>query len=145
MTQYEMTEMLSKRLNVTMTEAKDALEANDWNMLDAAVLLEQQNASETSSKEDSSKENSSRKTKGCGFWATIRNLIDKGTQNTFEVRRNGESILEIPLLVLVVLMLVSFGSCTILLVIGLFAGCSYKIGGKEISKGQAKSGNETVA
>lgn len=140
MTQYEMTEMLSKRLNVTMTEAKDALEASDWDMLDAAVLLEQQNASETSSEGDSS-----RKTKDCGFWATIRNLIDKGTQNSFEVRRNGESILEIPLLVLVVLMLVSFGSCAILLVIGLFAGCSYKVGGKEIMKGEAKSGNETVA
>ena len=41
MTQYEMTEALSTKMNVTMEEAKAALEQGDWNMLTATQLLEQ--------------------------------------------------------------------------------------------------------
>lgn len=40
MTQYEMTENLSAKCNVTMEEAKAALEAGDWNILTAGQLLE---------------------------------------------------------------------------------------------------------
>ena len=40
MTQYEMTENLSEKCNVTMAEAKTALEEGNWNMLTAAQALE---------------------------------------------------------------------------------------------------------
>ena len=42
MTQYEMTENLSRKANVTLEEAKAALENGDWNMLTATHLLEQE-------------------------------------------------------------------------------------------------------
>lgn len=42
MTQYEMTENLAKKCNVTLEEAKVALEAGDWNMLTAGQLLEEE-------------------------------------------------------------------------------------------------------
>ena len=41
MTQYEMTEALSTKMNVTMEEARAALEQGEWNMLTATQLLEQ--------------------------------------------------------------------------------------------------------
>lgn len=40
MTHYEMTENLSRKCNVTLEEAKTALEVGDWNMLTAGQLLE---------------------------------------------------------------------------------------------------------
>ena len=40
MDHYEMVENLRTKANVTYEEAKAALEASDWNMLDALVLLE---------------------------------------------------------------------------------------------------------
>ena len=40
MTQYEMTENLSRKCNVTLEEAKTALEVSDWNILTAGQLLE---------------------------------------------------------------------------------------------------------
>ena len=40
MTQYEMTEKLAEKCNVTLEAAKAALEASDWNMLTATHLLE---------------------------------------------------------------------------------------------------------
>ena len=42
MTQYEMVEKLSEKMNVTLEAAKAALEASDWELLDAALLLEKQ-------------------------------------------------------------------------------------------------------
>ena len=42
MTQYEMTEKLSEKANVTLEEAKAALESGNWNMLTATHLLEQE-------------------------------------------------------------------------------------------------------
>jgi len=42
MTQYVMTERLSEKCNVTLEEAKAALEGADWNMLTATHLLEQE-------------------------------------------------------------------------------------------------------
>ena len=40
MDHYEMVEILRNKANVTYEEAKAALEASDWDMLDALVLLE---------------------------------------------------------------------------------------------------------
>ena len=40
MDHYEMVESLRAKANVTYEEAKAALEASDWDMLDALVLLE---------------------------------------------------------------------------------------------------------
>ena len=42
MTNYEMVEKLSEKMGVTLEEAKTALEASDWDMLDAALLLEKE-------------------------------------------------------------------------------------------------------
>lgn len=42
MTQYEMTEKLSEKCNVSMAEARAALEEGDWNALTATHLLDQE-------------------------------------------------------------------------------------------------------
>ena len=42
MTQYEMTEQLSEKCNVSLAEAKAALEEGDWNALTATHLLDQE-------------------------------------------------------------------------------------------------------
>ncbi len=44
MTREKMTEMLSETICVTMEEARDALEAREWNVLDAARLLQLERA-----------------------------------------------------------------------------------------------------
>ena len=42
MTNYEMAEKLAEKMNVSLEEAKNALESCDWEMLDAALLLEKE-------------------------------------------------------------------------------------------------------
>ncbi len=124
MTQYEMTEKLSDKMNVTMEEAKAALEASDWNMLEAALLLEQERGGE--------------KKAGTGRHSGVRNavrgLIVRGNRNRFVVRRGSAAVLELPVTVMVVLMLCAFWACVPLLVIGLFAGCRYSFSGQDLDR-----------
>ena len=42
MTEYEMTEQLAAKMNISLEEAKAALEAGNWNTLTATHLLEQE-------------------------------------------------------------------------------------------------------
>ena len=62
----------------------------------------------------------------------IMDLIAVGNRNRFAIHRNGEPLLEMPVTVLAVLLLFSFGTCALLLVVGLLAGCRYSVNGKFI-------------
>ena len=42
MTNFEMVETLREKANVTYEEARDALEAANWDLLDAMLLLEKE-------------------------------------------------------------------------------------------------------
>ncbi len=49
MKSYEMVETLSEKTNVSLAEAKDALEKSNWDMLDAAIYIEKNKANRNSS------------------------------------------------------------------------------------------------
>lgn len=156
--QFEMTEWLSRKMHITLEAAKAALEASDWNMLTATHLLEQeafrrrqelnevaateapdeeprhdQSISEAHTTEKAEegiemKENGLKK-----VGRAIMNLIAIGNRNRFAIHKGGEQLLEMPVTVLALLLLFSFGTCAFLLVVGLFAGCRYSINGKDFS------------
>ena len=123
MTQYEMTEKLSEKMNVTMEEAKAALEASDWNMLDAALALEQTHGFEKPGKG-----------RRHGVGHVLRELCERGNRNRFVARRGDAVVLDMPVTALALLMLCAFWVCVPLLVIGLFAGCRYGFRGADLGR-----------
>ncbi len=125
MTQYEMVEKLSEKMNVTLEEAKAALEAVDWNILDAALVLEKAHGAtaQTESDQSSWKDGMQK----------IRDLIARGIHSRFTVRRKDAVVLDLPVIVLILGLLCAFRACVLLLVIGLFAGCRYNVGDKEVA------------
>ena len=156
MTHYEMAEKLSERMGVTMEEATAALEACDWEMLDAALMLERQHGakgqevySTQSAQERDDGERESAKKERRGLVATLGELLRKalslGNRNHFEVRRGDEQLLEMPVTVLVVLMLFAFWVCLPLLVIGLFAGFRYSFSGAELGRDSVNSAMDKAA
>ena len=60
--------------------------------------------------------------------SAIMDLIRQGNRNRFVIRRNGEQLLDMPVTILALLLLGSFGTCAFLMVLGLFFGCRYTIG-----------------
>lgn len=188
MTQYEMTEKLAAKCHVTLEEAKDALEAGNWNTLTATHLLEQEQfrrmqalneiaangmamavqvaPEETDTAEDAveaeaqaatdaqaaadvsdakaaepidkaarardKKRRRNQALKSAG--EHIRRLIACGNRNRFEVRKDGKSVLELPVTVLALALVCAFWVCVPLLVVGLFTGCRYSFGGRELGR-----------
>ena len=141
MTQYEMAEKLADRMHVTLEEAKTALEACDWDMLDASLLLEKEKGSqaasfstrsESSDKKEEVRSGARRVLRGIGN--VLRRLIACGNRNRLEVWRRGEKLLELPVTALVLMLVFMFWVIVPLLVVGLFTGFRYRFSGDELGR-----------
>ena len=161
MEKIEMVEKLQQKANISLEEAKAVLERCDWDLLDAMILLEKEgkaapaaHASSVreepayveatyteSSKSDAGKDSScSDKSGWKRFWAFVKKLLRKGMDNRFIVRRNGSTILDLPVLVSVILMIVFFWLTIILLVVGLFTHCEYSFEGADLGRENINNG-----
>ena len=142
MTQYEMTEKLSEKMGVSMEEAKAALEASDWDMLDAALLLEQEHGAKQETYSTEQAPRPEEKIEEEANWKTVLRkigdgivkLIACGNRNRLEVRRKDRLVVELPVTAVVVLILMAFWVCLPLLVIGLFTGFRYSFSGPELGR-----------
>ena len=148
MTHFEMVEKLREKANVSYEEAKEALEAADWDLLDAMVLLEktgkvnaesETNYTTRQEKEKKGPEVNAKKgrtfSEAMGrFGRCLVALIKKGNENFFEVYRRGEQVFYLPVTVLVLLLFWSFWFTVPLAIVGLFFGFSYSFRGPQLGK-----------
>ena len=148
MDHFEMVEKLRTKANVSYEEAKAALEASDWDILDALVLLESEgkvNAGEvkpeytTQEKAETKAQWNTPETKakvsdGLGkLWAWIKKLFTLGNSNQFVIRRNGDELVSMPITVMAILMIVFWPFSLIVLFVGLFLGARYSFRGPNIN------------
>ena len=152
MDHFEMVEKLRTKANVSYEEAKAALEASDWDILDALVLLESEgrvkDAPETKEYTTQEKKEYTCYTRNGSevkvtvastltkLWDWIKAMIRKGNKNQFVISRKDEELIAFPITVLVLLILVpGVGLPTILiaLVIGLFLGARYSFRGPDVN------------
>ena len=156
MTHYEMAEKLAEKMNVTLEEAKTALEACDWEMLDAALMLEKEHGADSErayttrpepEEERSRREQAKERRRGAvkSLGDLVRSLFNMGNRNRFEVRKGDEVTLELPVTVLVLLLIFAFWACIPLLVIGLFAGFRYSFSGAELGRESVNSAMDKAA
>ena len=142
MDHYEMVENLRTKANVTYEEAKAALEASDWDMLDALVLLESegkvnQTTPEFTTKEkvEETQQSARSEVKGSlsklGGW--IRKMFTLGNKNQFVISRKGNELVAMPITVMALLMVLVWPFSLIVLFIGLFLGTRYSFRGPDIN------------
>ena len=152
MEKFEKVEMLRAKANVSFEEAKEAMEACNYDMLDAMIYLERQGkvnvgstaSYTTSSGTDTSQEfeqaqksyeDSCQRTsfgemlnkfgKWCG------RMVQKSVEIDFCVTKNEKMILKVPALALVLALLIAFWFFAILLIVGLFCDCKYYFQGMD--------------
>jgi len=152
MSTIEQVEKLKEKANVSYEEAREALEAAGGDMLDAIIHLEKQGkvkapengGSFTASppKEEGPKAKKKEDNNGGESFSSLMRkffnwcgrIIAKGNIHMFEVRRNSEVMVSVPLTVLVLLLIFAFWVVVPLIVIGLFFGCRYFFRGPDIEK-----------
>ena len=156
MTHYEMAEKLSEKMGVSLEKATAALEACDWELLDAALMLEKEAGQNgqaawtscgTTTEDRDAGEKAREQRRGVvrGLGEMIRDLFNMGNRNRFEVRKGEEMVLELPVTVLVLLLIFAFWVCVPLLVVGLFAGCRYTFSGAELGRENVNSAMNKAA
>ena len=151
MATIEQVEKLMEKANVTYEEAREALDAAEGDMLDAIIHLERQGKVKTP--ENNGKYTTSPKVEIClekkeknqdkgesfssllgKFFKWLGGIIAKGNVHTFEIQRNGDVMMSIPLTVLAVLLFLAFWVVVPLIIIGLFFKCRYFFRGPDLDK-----------
>lgn len=157
MDELEKVEKLRQRADVTYEEAKAALEANSWDLLDAMVYLEkqgkvkepEQSVHSTSyekqmqyasvrEKVEEQKTDSAR-----GFFTKLGHLLEilwqKGKDNYFCIKRKDELIFKVPVWVFVLILIILWEIVVPLMIIALFLDCHYSFSGKDDLEGANKA------
>ena len=145
MTNLEMVETLREKANVSYEEAKTALEASNWDLLDAILLLESEGKipAETSTystrTEELPPEEEPAKHKGFheGMkWLarTFGKLLRIGNTNFLMVTRNDKELFSLPVTVFAILVLCSVWTILFAMLFSLFFGVRYAFRGPDLGK-----------
>ena len=144
MTNFEKVEKLCEKANVTYEEAKAALEATEWDLLEAIVLLEQQgkvnkNSAHHSTKSEPAEEperesRDSFSTRASRVLRKLARIIQMGNDNHLVISRKGECLLTVPVTVLVILLLFTNVFLLIAMAVGLFCGLRYSFKGEQLGR-----------
>ena len=146
MDNLEKAEKIREKTGVTYDEAKRALEACNYDMLDAVVYLEtlgvirgpqmgtyytqpEMNSSEEFSRAQAEYKQNCKGGRTFGesldsFFGWCGKILKRSMEIKFQVIRNNEELFKIPLLLLILFSIFSFGITIVVLLIGLF--CDYR-------------------
>ena len=153
----EMVEKLREKANITIEEAKQVLEKNNWDMLDAMIELERQGKvtdgvkMSTQDQANSSYETVSPTVTGQAFEEdahssagekknrgkirrTLKQIFRMSIDNSFVVKRNEEVLVRVPVIIPIVCAVASFWITAVVLFVGLIFGLKYSFEGKELGK-----------
>ena len=148
MENIEKVDRLRERADVSYEEAKAALEAANWDLLDAMVALEkagktagpaktnfstsyeqQENYVKVQEKVEKQRKESAHV--GRSLRDTIRNFFRVCVDNSFCVTRHDEEIFRLPIIVLVIAVLAAWKWTLLIMVVALFFGCRYHFEGRD--------------
>ena len=163
MEQLEKVEKLRERANVTYEEAKEALEASGWDLLDAMVYLEKQGKVKSPAQETyttnyeeqtqyvsvKDKVQEQEETGSESFFKKLSRfakiLLQKSKDNSFYITRRDEEIFHMPVWALALLLLFTWKLLIPVMIVALFFECRYSFKGKDnldgVNKAMDKAGD----
>ncbi|NRT72874.1 ubiquitin [Clostridium beijerinckii] len=158
MEDYKLVEKLKNEANISYEEAKIALEQSNWDILDAFVYLEEKGKVQKSSvnifytneykennkngvlinNKDYGNNYSNTKEDNAfeGIFVKVCKIIDICNNIFFEIKKGNKVFLRIPVTVIILLLIFSFGIVIPLYIVGLFFDLEFSISGKrrEVNK-----------
>ncbi len=140
MDHLEMVEKLREKANVTYEEAKNALEASDYDILDALVLLESQGkvnkeeGAHFSTEEKKAEASNTKHQKSHNFGQTLKKIIDQGNNNFFVAKHNEDELFRLPLTAFIIILCFLFYPLLIGAIIALFFSVRFSFVGPLFNK-----------
>lgn len=148
MEQLEKVEKLRERANVSYEEAKAALEACNWDLLDAMVYLEKQgkvhgpekttwSTSYEEQKQYQSVQDKVQEQKDTSedflhkVGRLLKKLLKKSNETYLCINRRGERVLKLPIWAFLLILLCFWYVTIVAIIISLFCECQYSLQGKD--------------
>jgi len=127
MINLENIDILKERANVSYQEAKEALEVCDGNLVDALIYLEKSEKirPERKATRDKFAESSQ------NFGEKSKKVFSKMNAHRFMIQKDGETFLNIPSILALILIICTFPVSIILLVLGVIFGFKFRIRNKK--------------
>ena len=160
MDKFKLVERLREKTGISYEEAKEVLEKNNWDILDAIVYLErtgrikkpsvsefytnEHKESYTSNKEknDGYKESESKKSKGSnkfeGIFEAVCEVIDTCNNIFIKMKKRDRVLLKLPLTVVILLLLFGFWIIVPLVIVGLFFDIEFLVTSKKVNTDKAE-------
>lgn len=151
MSKLDKAQIVHDKTGASFEESREALEACDYDVLDAIVWLERRGRAKTQTttytttvvEEDvttaemsQAQSDYEKATKDNGFakalnsiFAALKSVLRKSVDVSFVAERNGEQVLSMPVLLLALLMIFAFWIILPLLIVGLFFNFRYHFDG----------------
>lgn len=127
MINLENIDVLKDRANVSYQEAKEALELCDGNLVDALIYLEKSEKIRPERKAAHERFAESSKS----FGEETKKVFSKMNAHRFMIQKNGETFLNIPSILALILILVTFPVSVVLMVLGVVFGFKFRIRNKK--------------
>lgn len=148
MTNTEMIDKIVQKSGITREQAEDALAKNNWDLLDAMIYVERnysQQASSSSSSystynggynqnPQSFRFDEKQKTQSGSFdgEGVLKKLWEFLVRNSLVISRNGRDIAALPVIVWAVLLLSSFSSILVIMLLTMFFDVKYYFRGQQL-------------
>lgn len=143
MEKMDKVEALRSKAGVSYEDAKNALENNNWDVLEAMIALEKEgkvNMSSYSTKTETLSgdvvtekgDKNSEETKGKKFLNWCADIFEKANRNSLEIIKEGKTIISVPVSLFVVLVLFAFWVVVPLMIVGLFFSMQYHFVGPDV-------------
>jgi len=157
MTHLEMVEKLRETTGLSYEEAKLVLERNHWDILDAMIELERSGKTSGSASYSTPEKKpvytapagaSQKKKADNGFTRAMKwcwELAKKSCRNSLAAIRKGETMLELPILVFLILLCTCFWIIVPVMVVGLFFDIRYRFQGPDIRGNVANAVMDSAA
>lgn len=137
MDNLEKVEKLVEKTGVSYEEANRALTEANGDLLNAIILLEREGQFKRNTTagyehvrgEEIPPERGPKKDSAKNFGLALKRLVETLIKSDFHVRRNGENLFSVPVLVLVLCLIFAFWITVIALGAGFFFGLRYSFGG----------------
>lgn len=154
MENHKLIEKLKNETNISYEEAKIALEGSNWDILDAVVCLEEKgkvkkpsvstfytnehkenykNSLVTNNKNQENNYNNTEKDNTFeGIFVKVCKIIDMCNNIFFEIKKENEVFLRIPITVIILLLIFAFGVVIPLYIAGLFFNIEFSLSGNRV-------------
>ena len=158
MENIEKVEKLREKANVSYEEAKEALENNNWDILDAMISLEKTGKVNEEKTANYSTEHCQGTVEGApkpyageeknvfkDFIRWCLKWIHKANTNFFKVERHDKEVLSVPISILILLLIFCFWVTIPLIIVGLFVNMKYSFVGPDIHSADVNTAMDSVS